>query len=280
MGTYVVGDIHGNFNEWMYLKRLIEKEDNEAKFIVVGDIVDRGKQVNETINWFKLNSSNHGKYQLLMGNHEYMKIQLWTALKHEIIKYSGRQNIWSMSDDEMYEVILQLESGLPSQIIDLLYVYDDNIKLLKSDIDFFKSLPYYKMETAVDPSTGEMKKYVIAHADIPKSAINNETNELKPQEELTVKEKDFIVWNRDSHDFTKMNGVTLIHGHTPTIIACAFVDDEALLYGVDSSKFNYGKIYKQQHRINVDCGITYRANCPEANLAAIRLGDEKEFYIL
>ncbi|WP_155885994.1 metallophosphoesterase [Lachnospira multipara] len=44
MGHYVVGDIHGCFDEWITLKNNIEKIDEEACFILLGDIIDRGNK--------------------------------------------------------------------------------------------------------------------------------------------------------------------------------------------------------------------------------------------
>ena len=39
MATYVVGDIHGCYDEWIALKDRIEGRDKQAKFILVGDIM-------------------------------------------------------------------------------------------------------------------------------------------------------------------------------------------------------------------------------------------------
>ena len=38
MGTYVVGDIHGCLSQWLAFKEKIEKRDEDARFILVGDL--------------------------------------------------------------------------------------------------------------------------------------------------------------------------------------------------------------------------------------------------
>lgn len=75
MGTYIVGDIHGCFDLWISLKQQIEEHDSDTKFILVGDIVDRGPQVKEMIDWAMQNISIGGKYQMVRGNQEDLKIQ-------------------------------------------------------------------------------------------------------------------------------------------------------------------------------------------------------------
>ena len=49
MSTYVVGDIHGCYNEWLAFKNRLEQEDKDAKFILVGDIIDRGQSTVDSI---------------------------------------------------------------------------------------------------------------------------------------------------------------------------------------------------------------------------------------
>ena len=70
MGTYVVGDIHGCFGSWIKLKNKIEKQDSVARFILIGDIVDRGPEVCKMITWARKHITTDGKYQMILGNHE------------------------------------------------------------------------------------------------------------------------------------------------------------------------------------------------------------------
>ena len=65
--TYVIGDLHGNLNEFLNILKYIDDGD---KFIFLGDYIDKGIYVKETINKL-LDISNNKKCIFLMGNHEY-----------------------------------------------------------------------------------------------------------------------------------------------------------------------------------------------------------------
>ena len=74
MGKYVIGDIHACFDEWIRFKDRIESVDKQASFILIGDIVDRGPKEEEMLRWAMANVTGNGKYQMIMGNHEYDRI--------------------------------------------------------------------------------------------------------------------------------------------------------------------------------------------------------------
>ena len=42
---YVIGDVHVCYDELMLLLQKIEAKDKDARYIFVGDFIDRGKQV-------------------------------------------------------------------------------------------------------------------------------------------------------------------------------------------------------------------------------------------
>lgn len=75
MGTYVVGDIHGCYDEWMALKHTIECQDRKAVFILLGDILDRGRKTRRLLIWCMLHISKNGRYQMVIGNHEYEQVK-------------------------------------------------------------------------------------------------------------------------------------------------------------------------------------------------------------
>lgn len=67
---YVVGDVHGCYDELMALLRKIEKRDSEARIIFVGDFINRGPSVWDVLHWAMENITSDGKYQTVRGNHE------------------------------------------------------------------------------------------------------------------------------------------------------------------------------------------------------------------
>lgn len=69
---YVVGDVHGCYRDMMDLFHKINDQDREAVFILVGDLFDRGPEVDLMMQWVLENISLDGKYQTILGNHEDM----------------------------------------------------------------------------------------------------------------------------------------------------------------------------------------------------------------
>ena len=69
---YAIGDIHGCYQAMKKLIGKIEREDADAQFILIGDVIDRGGETPEVLEWCMKNVTRDGKYQMLMGNHELM----------------------------------------------------------------------------------------------------------------------------------------------------------------------------------------------------------------
>lgn len=261
MGTYVVGDIHGRYYEWLKLKDNILEEDKNAQFILVGDIIDRGANTYEMCKWAMENITEDGQYQMVIGNHEDEKVN-W--LKNNIAYIKEIQDTYTAVDiitiyPERYDLYSQL------------YKYiQDKAKTCTFEVNFLSwcsKLPYYK-DIVVNN-----KRFIIAHANIPYSIINEKTGALKSRADLTMKERQFIVWDRDVIGFDKIENTILVHGHTPTIMHDAFSYKSSL------NSDNYGKIFHTHNRYNVDCGITYKEADDRARLAALRLDDFKEYYV-
>lgn len=273
MGTYVVGDIHGCFDEWIELKNRIESQDSEAKFILVGDIVDRGPKVMEMIEWAMQNITVDGKYQMVIGNHEVEKIEWW---RKYILHKDGLQYRIENANDIQCSYVDFYEDRY-----DFKYTMEDHGKTdeeVSEIIKFFESLPYYK-ELYVDTGRPDGKQhYLVAHAYIPRSCLDD--NEAFDESSIKIEENDSIglrlaklkfkekiIWERIYGGYRNLKNTIVIHGHTPTVIDCF----EG--YGVTP-----GAAYFRRCDINVDCGITYEM-AADRNLCAIRLEDLQEFYL-
>ena len=265
MAVYVVGDLHGCFDEWMQMKNYIENKDKDAQFIFVGDIIDRGQKQIELLDWAIENITDNGKYQMIIGNHESMKID----------RYRDAYRSIEMDFDED-------ERPKLTDIIDIDYICDDNYSFievlskhkktyeyLNKIIAWFSKLDYYKDITV------DNKRFIVAHANIPYSIVNDD-NTLKPNNSLNESEKEFIVWDRGTEDFDKVPNATLIHGHSPSIFA------ECFPWEIELTDDMLGKTIHMKNRINIDCGITYKQYGgigDYGDLCIIRLNDLKEFYL-
>ena len=76
--NFVVGDVHGCFQEYLELEAKINKYarkyDFEPFIISVGDLVDRGPQSGQLLEHFKMGYEN-GSHAVVMGNHEQMMLE-------------------------------------------------------------------------------------------------------------------------------------------------------------------------------------------------------------
>ena len=67
---YVIGDIHGCYQDMIALLNKIESQDQDAQIIFVGDFIDRGPDVDKVLDWCLENITLDGKYKAVRGNHE------------------------------------------------------------------------------------------------------------------------------------------------------------------------------------------------------------------
>lgn len=253
-GTYVVGDIHGCYSEWVTLKNRIEAEDKEAKFILVGDIIDRGPETVKMIDWAMENITSDGKYQMIIGNHELERTISWSKYYLPVRMYCKNDLIESKHClIDRYDFAKTLEKS------------GKTWKYMEDFLNMCKSLPYFK-DIVVD---GE--RFIITHANLPYCIIDCNTWELR--EPRTFREREFITFDRECGDFDKIPNTTLVHGHNASVFPDSFH------YSLDITDDDLGKIIYMKNRINIDCGLVYRQYGKPGNLAAIRLNDLKEYYL-
>ncbi len=261
MGTYVVGDIHGCFDEWMTLKNKIEEQDKNARFVLVGDIVDRGPKVAEMLSWAMKNITIGGKYQMLLGNHEDMKID-W-AKQYSL--YGSKKEQFSQS--QFYLEFDEARFGF-QQFCEEQNFTDEKVLEI---IDWFKKLPLC-IEVLVDHG-GKQIPFVICHANFDAVCLNKE-GRMKPEllhkdcNRLThwSREQFRMLWDRECFGHDWIYDTIVVHGHTPTIA------EELIESGAYPGRIDFKK-----KDINVDCGACFDRYVG-ANLAAIRLEDLEEFY--
>ncbi|CAA6798828.1 MAG: Serine/threonine protein phosphatase [uncultured Sulfurovum sp.] len=153
---YIIGDVHG---EYPMLLALIKKLPKDAKLIFVGDLVNRGRQSREVVEFARTNAhavvkGNHEGYLLEHGKNILKALETTDDTKlNNLWNYiGGVQMLWSYkllrrSKDASFGIIRNQEG----------------IDALKSDLAWIKSLPLYL-------ELGEIKNYhlpvVISHGSI------------------------------------------------------------------------------------------------------------------
>jgi len=155
MNHYIIGDIHG---EYQMLLALIEKLPKDAKLIFVGDLIDRGLESREIIEYVR---ANH--HQVVRGNHEQFMIENGQVLIDKLLadEEASMNNIWLYAGG--IETLLSYEL-LEKQEDSYTFVKNlEGIEALQKDIEWMKRLPLYiQME---NPHNSNLP-IVISHASI------------------------------------------------------------------------------------------------------------------
>ena len=256
MGTYVIGDVHGCFSQFMELIERIEEEDSDARFILVGDIVNRGSQDAQMLAWAYENITLVGKFQMVLGNHDDTFIEIFGKREFETlyslsreINFSDRPNkgeFWYLEDQK-----------------ELMYQY----------AKFLASQPLFKKLEI------NGKKYIIAHAWYPEALTDPD---LEP-EHVAYKNRFNSIWYRDRKDYKggfedeyePIEGEILIHGHTPTI---TYKKNMSCIHSP-------GKIWRRKNSINIDCGLVFNVTgfnesfAKFGNLAAYHIEADEALYL-
>ena len=245
MATYVISDIHGEYQRLIKLLKKIDFNDSDMLYLL-GDMIDRGNQSLKILQF----AMQHQNVIALMGNHEYMAIQPLNWLScNDISQFEN------MPADITKEFVDWLNIGGQSTMNEFQSLTYDKQKSILHYLN--KLLPY--KELAVN-----CQQFVLVHAGIDNFSKTKELPEYNIEELIFSKPFYYLKYFDDKY---------LVTGHTPT----KYVREEELNLPrgiVDKSGHKYDKIYKANNHIAIDCGYGYGGL-----LGAIRLDDLQEFYV-
>ncbi|MDE6776242.1 MAG: fructose-bisphosphatase class III, partial [Ruminococcus sp.] len=101
--TYVMSDLHGAYERYERMLRLIDFSDNDTLF-VLGDIVDRGENPAGIL----LDMMNRNNVYPLMGNHDCMAMYFLEMLSSEMAEHDFSRH---MSEDDSLDFACWLSGG-------------------------------------------------------------------------------------------------------------------------------------------------------------------------
>ena len=102
--VYAVGDVHGRFDLLMDLIGRIEADNaargpTEVHVVMLGDLIDRGPQSREIIDFFLQGAPAFAQWHFIMGNHEEMLLKLIdnpdSSLMPQFLRFGGRETFES-----------------------------------------------------------------------------------------------------------------------------------------------------------------------------------------
>jgi len=188
MSKIIITDIHGCYKT---LLALIAKLPKDIQLVFAGDLVDRGPDSKNVIEFIK--NSGH---DCIIGNHELMMIDETKFVNEEnedkLIPPSYLNGIWLMNGGD--------------KTLDT-YVNDDGSydnKTLKKHVEWLKTLPYFIHYTSEVDEDGQA--LLVTHSTAGR-VWGTETTDSE-------RFKDYVTWARDSYP-PKIKDIFNVYGHTP-----------------------------------------------------------------
>lgn len=253
MGTYVISDIHGQYDTFMRLLERINFSKDDTLYLL-GDVIDRGPQGIKILKTI-MRMSN---VRLFMGNHELLMLE--GIRNAEECEKEGRK------DTDDLDLWLDICNGG-------LQTYEDYKKCSakkKAELLIYLDNALIAKKIKVNNKT-----YYLSHAYIVGKKFEDEVkyNELIYKDIYSavwqnIYDTDFIKSMKDKIFPNKKN--IYVSGHIFTQ-RLDNVDEEGRGLVLDIKDF-----LGQYHIINVDCGMALRNK--SSQLACLRLEDEEIFY--
>ena len=169
-----IGDIHGCFDKLMSLWKKLEVTDNDL-VIFLGDYIDRGAQVAETLKWI-LEQSKKENIIFLRGNHEQM---LMDTFQRKMDKLTWLFNCG------------------PATISGLSKLKSEDETFIKCFLSFLENLPLYHSLTI------DGREFIFVHAGIEAGVPLDEQSE------------EFLLWARETFFDVYDGDAVIISGHSP-----------------------------------------------------------------
>lgn len=191
---YALGDIHGHLGKLEHALALIEQDGGaDAPLVFVGDLVDRGPQSREVIQYLIDGIASGKDWTVLKGNHD-------------------RLFEWFMEDEPRHD---------PYQLVNM-HWFDPRMGGIETMASY---------GVAVTPSERLYKVHAEAKAKVPQSHVDflgslkthHQVGDLlfvhagiRPEVALEDQTETDMVWIRQEfHNYTDPHPWLVIHGHTP-----------------------------------------------------------------
>lgn len=216
---YVVSDIHGCYDKYRELLKVLALSGNDTLYIL-GDIIDRGSGGFRIL----LDMAEHSNVVGLMGNHEAMAIEALPCLLKA--KEQGEREL---SIFDMGKIELWFDNGGRTSLTDYLRL---NRNDAEKAMEYMRKLPLYK-----EVHSGG-KDFVLVHGGL---------EGFFPSKPLASYKRDEIIWYRPEKNTEYFSDKYTVFGHTPTQL----IDKRS--ENINTPKICYGNKWA-----DIDCGCGYK----------------------
>lgn len=181
MSTYIMSDIHGNYDKFIKMIEKINFNDNDILYII-GDIFDRGDKPLDILDYIM----EHDNIELLLGNHEQMFLDYYKNINDSNYCTSWIQN----GGDTTYNKLLEKDYKYISKIF-----------------NYLNNIPLYKIINVNN------QNFILVHSHIkcPKNYNNYTIDEI-----MNMQTTKTLLWDRKNilkRQFLN-NEYIIIFGHT------------------------------------------------------------------
>ena len=189
MATYVIGDIHGEFEQLKILLETMKFNDNDELY-VMGDVVDRGPDPIKTLQYLMTLPN----CVCIAGNHEWMALESLKLMMNEIPEYF----IQTLDKNQVMIMFDWFHNGGKTTMDQFSKLSNEERQEVLDFIGEFEA--YVELEI-------QGRKYLLVHAGL------NNFSYRKPIEEYAI---DDLLWTRANYQMPYYENKIVITGHTPT----------------------------------------------------------------
>lgn len=190
MATYVMGDIHGEYDQFIELLEKINLQEDDTLFML-GDYVDRGNHPIKVL----LKMMEMPNVIPLLGNHDQLAYTCLDIFKYEVTE----ELLASLPQDKLMVLQTWLQNGSAHTISEF-SALDDETK--DKVLDYFKTFHLYADVNVND------QEYILVH-----SGLGNFSKD-KALKDYSIME---LLWERPDYNIPYFEDKIVISGHTPTL---------------------------------------------------------------
>ncbi len=189
IATYVIADIHGEYDKFIELLDRIRLKDEDTLYIL-GDVLDRGPHPIKVV----LKLMEMPNSVLIAGNHELMALSCLDVLRKEITE----ESVAEIDEDFVSRFLTWQMNGSQTTLDE----FDDlDPEMQEEVIDYLRDALLYEELIVAG------RNYLLVHAGL---------GNFSPEKKLEEYSIDDLVWERPDYSRAYYPDKFVVTGHTPT----------------------------------------------------------------
>ena len=189
MATYVISDIHGQYDEFIAILDRINLQDTDTLY-VLGDILDRGPHPIRVL----LKLMEMPNAICLVGNHEYMAVECLSFLMQEVTDRS----LDELDHKTLDNLVTWQYNGAKTTIDEFREL---SREMQEEVVDFIKDMSIYEELTVGG------QDYLLVHAGL---------GDFEPGKDIEEYSLHDLIWKHADYSCKYFDDKIVITGHTPT----------------------------------------------------------------